>query len=286
MALLLRVLRNLPLVLLSPFLWAAAAILITLTDIAFRLFGRVRPPVNRRPDNSAASAVIPNWNGRDLLEKYLPPLIEAMAGNPRNEIVVVDNGSADGSAEYVRNTFPTVRLVELPVNLGFGGGSNTGFEAARNDIVILLNSDMRVDRNFLQPLLDAFTDESVFAVSSQIFFTDPAKKREETGLTQGWWSNGFLRIRHVEDDAVNEPFPCFYPEAALQLSTAANSWNWEASTTSCGPSTWRIPISATWPGNAAGKCTTSRPARCGMSTAGRSARSSRRLTWKASSTRT
>ncbi len=211
MALFLRVLRNLPLVILSPFLWTAAAVLLTLTDIAFRLFGRVRPPVNRRPGNSAASVVIPNWNGRDLLEKYLPPLIEAMGGNSRNEIIVVDNGSADGSAEYVRNAFPAVRLVELPVNLGFGGGSNAGFEAARNDIVVLLNSDMRVDRNFLQPLLDAFTDEAVFAVSSQIFFTDPAKKREETGLTQGWWSNGFLRVRHVEDNAVNEPYPCFYP---------------------------------------------------------------------------
>jgi len=265
MALLLRVLRNLPLVLLSPFLWAAAAILITLTDIAFRLFGRVRPPVNRRPDNSAASAVIPNWNGRDLLEKYLPPLIEAMAGNPRNEIVVVDNGSADGSAEYVRNTFPTVRLVELPVNLGFGGGSNTGFEAARNDIVILLNSDMRVDRNFLQPLLDAFTDESVFAVSSQIFFTDPAKKREETGLTQGWWSNGFLRIRHVEDDAVNEPFPCFYPGGGSSAIDRRKSWNWELrpppaalllEDTALGYMAWKRG----W------KSTTSLPARCGTNT--------------------
>ncbi len=211
MALLLRVIRNLPLVVLSPLLWTAAALLLTLTDIAFRLFGRVRPPVNSKPDNSAASVVIPNWNGRDLLEKYLPPLIDAMAGNPRNEIIVVDNGSADGSAEFVRERFPAVRLLALPANLGFGGGSNAGFEAARNDIVILLNSDMRVDRGFLQPLLDAFTDENVFAVSSQIFFTDPAKKREETGLTQGWWSNGFLRVRHVEDDAVDEPYPCFYP---------------------------------------------------------------------------
>jgi GT2 family glycosyltransferase/glycosyltransferase involved in cell wall biosynthesis len=211
MALLLRVIRNLPLVVLSPLMWTAAALLLTLTDIGFRLFGRLRPPVNRKPDNSAASVVIPNWNGRDLLEKYLPPLIEAIAGNPRNEIIVVDNGSADGSAEFVIERFPKVRLLALPANLGFGGGSNAGFEAAGNDIVIVLNSDMRVDRNFLQPLLDAFTDENVFAVSSQIFFSDPAKKREETGLTQGWWSNGFLRVRHVEDDAVNEPYPCFYP---------------------------------------------------------------------------
>jgi len=196
---------------LSPLLWAAAAILITLTDAAFRLVGRQRPPSATKPDNSAASVVIPNWNGRDLLEKYLPPLIEAMSGNPRNEIIIVDNGSTDGSADLLRTAYPSVRLVALPTNLGFGGGSNAGFDAARNDIVVLLNSDMRVDAGFLQPLLDVFTDASVFAVSSQIFFSDPDRKREETGLTQGWWSNGFLRLRHVEDSAINEPFPCFYP---------------------------------------------------------------------------
>lgn len=211
MALLARLLRNLPLLVLSPILWTLAALFITFADIAFRLFGRTRPPSDIMPDTSAASVVIPNWNGRDLLEKYLPPLIEAMSGNPRNEIVVVDNGSADGSADFVRSAFPSVRLVALRENLGFGGGSNRGFQEAKNDIVVLLNSDMRVDRGFLQPLLDAFTDEKVFAVSSQIFFSDPNKKREETGLTQAWWSSGFLRVRHVEDDQVNESFPCFYP---------------------------------------------------------------------------
>jgi len=211
MALLLRLLRNLPLLLLSPFLWAAAAVLITLADLAFLIFGRQRSAGNTMPDTSAASVVIPNWNGRDLLEKYLPPLAEAMSGNARNEIIVVDNGSTDGSAEFVRSTFPQVRLVALPKNLGFGGGSNAGFAAAQNDIVVLLNSDMRVDSGFLQPLLDGFTDASVFAVTSQIFFSDPGRKREETGLTQGWWSSGFLRLRHVADEAVNELFPCFYP---------------------------------------------------------------------------
>lgn len=211
MALLARLFRNLPLLLLSPFLWSMAALLISLADIGYRLFGRARKPEDTMPDTSAASVVIPNWNGRDLLEKYLPPLVEAMSDHPRNEIIVVDNGSTDGSAEYVRTAFPTIRLVALPENLGFGGGSNRGFEEAANDIVVLLNSDMRVDRGFLAPLLEAFSDEKVFAVSSQIFFSDPARKREETGLTQAWWAGGFLRVRHVEDGEVNEPFPCFYP---------------------------------------------------------------------------
>lgn len=166
--------------------------------------------LDTRPNNKAASVVIPNWNGRDLLARYLPPLIQALSGNPGNEIIVVDNGSTDGSAEFVQTEFPSVRLIALDKNLGFGGGSNVGFRAARNDIVVLLNNDMRVDPNFLSPLLDGFTDEKVFAVTSQIFFTDPARRREETGLTQGWWEGGNLRVRHRVDTKVQGLFPCFY----------------------------------------------------------------------------
>ena len=105
--------------------------------------------------------------------------------------------------------FPDVRVFELPTNLGFGGGSNAGFRAAKNDIVVLLNSDMRVERGFLQPLLDGFTDELVFAVSCQIFFSDPAKLREETGLTQAWWQGGRLRVRHRIDDALTQRISMF-----------------------------------------------------------------------------
>ncbi|MDE3167505.1 MAG: glycosyltransferase family 2 protein, partial [Acidobacteriota bacterium] len=179
--------------------------------MAAQVFHRRRPlAASRAPRTDAASVVIPNWNGRDLLEKYLPSVVAALAGNPRNEIVVADNGSEDGSAEFLREHFPQVKVVALPENLGFGGGSNAGFRAASNDIVVLLNSDMRVAPDFLAPLLEGFHDPDVFAVSCQIFFTDPGKLREETGLTQGWWQDGGLRVRHRDDPAVTDLYPCFY----------------------------------------------------------------------------
>ena len=78
------------------------------------------------------------------------------------------------------------------------------------DIVVLLNSDMRVEADFLAPLLAGFTDETVFAVSCQIFLGDKAKRREETGLTEGWWQDGGLRVGHREDAKVDRLFPCFY----------------------------------------------------------------------------
>lgn len=210
MALWWRWLKALPLLLLSPLLVAVSVGALALTDLLWLGFGRRRPRRDTMPSTASASVVIPNWNGRDLLEKYLPSVVTAMSGHPANEVIVVDNGSRDGSAAFVREKFPTVRVIALPENLGFGGGSNRGFAEAKNDIVVLLNSDMRVAPDFLAPLLEGFADASVFAVSCQIFFSDPSKKREETGLTQAWWADGGLRVRHRDDAEVTDLFPCFY----------------------------------------------------------------------------
>jgi GT2 family glycosyltransferase/glycosyltransferase involved in cell wall biosynthesis len=202
--------RALPLIVLAPFLLAFAALALAAADLAWFVAGRRRKPANTRPETKAASLVIPNWNGKDLLERFLPSWTAAMAACPGSEIVIVDNGSSDGSAEWIRENYSDVRVVALPENLGFGGGSNAGFRAAKNDIVVLLNSDMRAEPDFLAPLLAGFTDETVFAVSCQIFLGDRSKRREETGLTEGWWQDGGLRVGHREDAAVDCLFPCFY----------------------------------------------------------------------------
>ncbi|MBI3209356.1 MAG: glycosyltransferase [Candidatus Solibacter usitatus] len=207
----LRLLRGLPLIVVAPFLLCISFLAIAFADLLYFLAGRRRLPGDTRARTTSASVVIPNWNGRDLLEKYLPSVIAAMTGNPGNEIIVVDNGSTDGSVQYLHQSFPQVKVLALPKNLGFGGGSNAGFQAASNDIVVLLNSDMRVSPDFLGPLLDGFHDEKVFAVACQILFTDPAKPREESGLTQVWWDRGRIGVRHRIDDEIHELFPCFYP---------------------------------------------------------------------------
>jgi len=198
------------LLILSPVLILVSALVLLAVDLVWWIGGRPRQRRDRRPDTSAASIVIPNWNGRDLLEKYLPSVVAASAGSPGNEVIVVDNASTDGSRELLRERFPRVRVVELERNEGFGGGSNAGFRVARNDIVVLLNSDMRVEPDFLAPLLAGFTDAQVFAIGCQIFFSDPKKRREETGLTQFSWNRGRLRVRHREDHGIDQAFPCAY----------------------------------------------------------------------------
>lgn len=207
---LVRALFVVALFLISPVMLLLSAAALALTDAVFAIFGRKRLAPATAARRDCASVVIPNWNGRDLLEKYLPSVVTAMAGHPDNEVIVVDNASTDGSAEWVESHFPQVRLVRCYKNLGFGGGSNRGFHEARNDIVVLLNSDMRVDAGFLEPLLAPFADPLTFAVACQIFFSDPAKRREETGLTQGWWGQGRIRVTHRLEDDVTGTFPCFY----------------------------------------------------------------------------
>src|SRR5260370_21187322 len=85
----------------------------------FSALRRKQPlPASERCANTSATVVIPNWNGRDLLEKYLPSVIEALAGNSENEIIAVDNGSTAGSVEVMRERFPSVRVLALERNLG------------------------------------------------------------------------------------------------------------------------------------------------------------------------
>ena len=216
---LLRLLAAIPVMVAAPLIGISSLAALLLSDLLGRFKTHKPLPSDKRPNATCATVVIPNWNGRDLLEKYIPPLLEALAGHPKNELLVVDNGSEDGSAAFLAERFPSVKVLALPHNLGFGGGSNAGFAAAKNDIVVLLNSDMRVDRNFLSPLLEGFSDEKVFAVSCQIFFSDPEKHREETGLTEGWWDNGRLWVGHRIDEKVNRLFPpCKVSLDALAVS--------------------------------------------------------------------
>lgn len=188
---------------------ALAAALFALDGLAgFRR--KKRPPAARGVAGGGATVVIPTWNGKEHLQRNLPSVVEAAAAHPHHEILVVDNASDDGTVEFLGREFPSVRVLEMGRNLGFGGAANAGVSAAANEIVVLLNNDMRVEPGFLQPLVDGFRDARIFSVTAQIFFSDPGKRREETGLVMGRWVNGAIHLTHVVDDAVTELFPTFY----------------------------------------------------------------------------
>lgn len=117
---------------------------------------------------SSVSIIIPNWNGKDLLEKNLPFVISAK-DNPKNkikEIIVVDDKSTDGSVSYLQKNFTgKIKLIKHTKNRGFSSAVNTGVRSSKGDLIVLLNSDVRPESNFLESALKLFSDPDVFAVS-------------------------------------------------------------------------------------------------------------------------
>ncbi len=103
-----------------------------------------------------ASIIIPVWNGAHLLSGCLDSL-EEHAGAELLEVICVDNASEDGSAALISEGYPQVRLLCEPINVGFAGGVNAGIEAARGDVLVLLNQDCIVQPGWLAALGQALT---------------------------------------------------------------------------------------------------------------------------------
>lgn len=144
-----------------------------------------------------ASIVVVSWNGMDHLQRMLPSLEQAIIAHGGNhEVILVDNGSTDGTAEWVRAQHPRVRIVTLPENRFFVRGMEAGIAAATRDTLVLLNNDMVVERGFLGPLLAALDGDDVFAATAEVLMQDPQARRVETGYTAAWFSLGHLKLQH------------------------------------------------------------------------------------------
>lgn len=114
------------------------------------------------------SIVILNWNGEKYLSQFLPILIEKTQLSDV-EIVVADNGSTDNSVKLLQKNFPSVKLLLFDKNYGFAGGYNKALNQLQSDYFVLLNSDMEVTDNWLQPMLEYMKEhENVAACQPKI----------------------------------------------------------------------------------------------------------------------
>jgi N-acetylglucosaminyl-diphospho-decaprenol L-rhamnosyltransferase len=107
-----------------------------------------------------SDVVIPTWNGVELLGRCL----RALDGEPAT-VIVVDNGSTDGTPERVRDEFPGVRLVELSENAGFGRAVNAGVAAGAGEALILVNNDVVVEPGFVHAITAPLADPAVGMVA-------------------------------------------------------------------------------------------------------------------------
>jgi GT2 family glycosyltransferase len=118
------------------------------------------------------SIIIVNWNTRELLRGCLVALAKQTA-TLSPEIIVVDNGSEDGSPEMVAEAFPAVRLIRNTDNVGFVRANNQGLRAATGDLLWMLNSDTEVQESCLQLLVEVMAaDTSIGAVAPQLLNPD------------------------------------------------------------------------------------------------------------------
>jgi len=108
------------------------------------------------------SVIIPNWNGRKLLEKNLPLVIK---NSGTAEIIVVDDASPDDSLNFLKDNYPQIVSIKHGKNLGFGESCNDGVKAAHGEIIILLNLDVVPEPNYIPPALELFDNSQTFAVS-------------------------------------------------------------------------------------------------------------------------
>ena len=161
---------------------------------------------------NSASIIIPNWNGADLLRAYLPSVLEAKEKyQGQVEIIVIDDASTDQSVELLNKEFSDIKLIIHPHNKGFGQACWSGAQAARHAVLIFLNSDVKVDPNFIDPLASAFNDPAVFAASPLIF--DGAGQLSNVTINIPYFRRGKLR------------YQAFPPQLLLDnLSPLPNPW--------------------------------------------------------------
>lgn len=107
------------------------------------------------------SVVILNWNGKKLLEQFLPSVIEH---SKDASIYVADNASTDNSVDFVKASFPSVKIIQNAENGGYAKGYNDALKHLDEDVYCLLNSDIEVTKNWLTPILETFQSQPNTAI--------------------------------------------------------------------------------------------------------------------------
>jgi len=149
----------------------------------------------------AVSIVIPNWNGQDLLHRYLPSVLKAVQQYPGPaEVIVVDDASSDGSLDMLHREFAAVKVIAHRQNRGFGRACGSGAAAAAHGVLIFLNSDVSVQPDFIAPLVDGFQEPSVFSVCPLVF--DEAGSPSDVSCSIPYLKRGKIRYRPFPADCL------------------------------------------------------------------------------------
>lgn len=175
------------------------------------------------------AVIILNWNGLELLRKFLPDAVSFTSGE-EVDLIVADNGSEDGSADWISTNYPEIQLIRFTKNYGFAEGYNRAIEETRYPYTILLNSDVEVTQGWWQPLLDFIENNpDVGAVQPKIRSYKNKEYFEYAGAAGGYldkygypYCRGRLFDRMEKDEGQYDGPPvdiCWASGAALTVRT-------------------------------------------------------------------
>lgn len=184
------------------------------------------PKSKKRIDG--VSFIIPTWNKKDMVLKCVELLdihLSKEKTNIKKEIIIIENGSTDGSGEAlskIKTKIPIV-LLQQKSNIGFAKAINLGLKHSKYNYVYLINNDMEVKKGFFKSLIDMAENllkqnKTFFGIASQIFFFDPNKRREESGKTYSLPNLGYISIAHyVQEKALEDVSYTLYPGGGSSL---------------------------------------------------------------------
>lgn len=168
------------------------------------------------------SVVVPNWNGREELGACLDALL---AQSTPHEIIVVENGSTDGSQEFLQANYPQVVILEQPKNLGFAEGVNVGIRHALEhhcEYIALLNNDAVPEKNWLEQLLNALKENPKAGIATGKFMSFDKKHIDSTGDMYTTWGLAYPRGRgESADNAYDEKSLVFGATGGASLYRSA-----------------------------------------------------------------
>lgn len=156
------------------------------------------------------SVIILNYNGKKWLEKCLPSWKKVTY--PNLEVMVVNNGSTDESAAFVKKNYPEVRLIDIHPNRGYAGGNNVGVQKAKGKYVLILNNDTKVTPGLLEPMVEKMEKDNTIGVL-QPEMRNMRFKEKHDAVASFYTATGFLYhygyMQSITKKQYNKEFFCY-----------------------------------------------------------------------------
>jgi GT2 family glycosyltransferase len=163
-----------------------------------------------------ASIIIPNWNGLRHLQTCLSAVLQQTY--PSYQVVLVDDGSTDGSSQFVAENFPQVRILRSERNLGFTGATNLGMRSTEGQYVAILNNDTQVEPNWLEELVRAIeSGPRTGMAASKLLFHDRRDMINSAGIAVDRVGIAWDRCGGDRDRAETQPYDVFGPSGGAAL---------------------------------------------------------------------